>query len=65
MLEEDEQWALSEMRCVARINYIYFYNDTPFSIVPFNSLQYAGIRIGPVVKRDVMKASTMLEHDKK
>lgn len=26
-------------------------------------LQYANIRIGPVVKRDVMKASTMLEHD--
>lgn len=25
--------------------------------------QYANIRIGPVVKRDVMKASTMLEHD--
>ena len=28
----------------------------------FLSLQYAGIRIGPVVKRDVMKASIMLEH---
>lgn len=29
---------------------------------PSFSLQYAGIRIGPVVKRDVMKASIMLEH---
>lgn len=26
-------------------------------------LQYAGINIGPVHKKDVMKASTMLEHD--
>lgn len=26
-------------------------------------LQYSGIRIGPVVKKDVMKASIMLEHD--
>lgn len=26
-------------------------------------LQYSAIRIGPVVKRDVMKASAMLEHD--
>lgn len=25
--------------------------------------QYSGIRIGPVVKKDVMKASIMLEHD--
>jgi len=25
--------------------------------------QYSAIRIGPVVKRDVMKASTMLEHE--
>lgn len=25
--------------------------------------QYAGINIGPVHKKDVMKASTMLEHD--
>ncbi|KAL1115954.1 hypothetical protein AAG570_005449 [Ranatra chinensis] len=25
--------------------------------------QYSGLRIGPVVKKDVMKASTMLEHD--
>lgn len=32
-----------------------------FSRLPL-SLQYAGIRIGPVVKRDVMKASIMLEH---
>lgn len=29
----------------------------------FLLLQYAGIRIGPVVKKDVMKASIMLEHD--
>ncbi|XP_026476183.1 eukaryotic translation initiation factor 5B-like isoform X2 [Ctenocephalides felis] len=28
-----------------------------------SKIPYAGIRIGPVVKRDVMKASTMLEHD--
>ncbi|CAG2058804.1 unnamed protein product, partial [Timema podura] len=26
-------------------------------------LQYSNIRIGPVVKKDVMKASTMLEHE--
>lgn len=26
-------------------------------------LQYAGINIGPVHKKDVMKASAMLEHD--
>jgi hypothetical protein len=25
--------------------------------------QYSNIRIGPVVKKDVMKASTMLEHE--
>lgn len=29
----------------------------------FFLFQYANIRIGPVVKRDVMKASTMLVHD--
>ncbi|XP_043270985.1 eukaryotic translation initiation factor 5B isoform X2 [Venturia canescens] len=28
-----------------------------------NKIPYAGIRIGPVVKKDVMKASIMLEHD--
>ncbi|KAF7406338.1 hypothetical protein HZH68_005707 [Vespula germanica] len=28
-----------------------------------NLIQYSGIRIGPVVKKDVMKASIMLEHD--
>ena len=27
--------------------------------------QYSGIRIGPVVKKDVMRASAMLEHDSK
>ena len=27
-----------------------------------SKIPYAGVRIGPVVKRDVMKASTMLEH---
>ena len=32
---------------------------------PFCSLQYAGVKIGPVVKRDVMKASVMLEHEEK
>jgi translation initiation factor 5B len=26
-------------------------------------VQYCGINIGPVHKKDVMKASTMLEHD--
>lgn len=31
-------------------------SETPF-------LQYAGINIGPVHKKDVMKASVMLEHD--
>lgn len=29
----------------------------------FYLFQYAGINIGPVHKKDVMKASTMLEHD--
>ena len=27
------------------------------------SFQYAGINIGPVHKKDIMKASIMLEHD--
>ena len=27
--------------------------------------QYAGVKVGPVVKRDVMKASVMLEHELK
>lgn len=30
---------------------------------PSLPVQYAGINIGPVHKKDVMKASTMLEHD--
>lgn len=29
------------------------------------SIPYSGIRVGPVVKRDVMKAAAMLEHDDK
>lgn len=33
------------------------------SIGFFFCSQYSGIRIGPVVKKDVMKASIMLEHD--
>lgn len=33
-----------------------------FNLLPV-FLQYAGINIGPVHKRDVMKASAMLEHD--
>ena len=28
-----------------------------------NTVPYSGIRVGPVVKRDVMKAAAMLEHD--
>ncbi|CAL1286807.1 unnamed protein product [Larinioides sclopetarius] len=28
------------------------------------SIPYVGVKVGPVVKRDVMKASIMLEHDK-
>ena len=28
-----------------------------------NSVPYSGIRVGPVVKRDVMRAAAMLEHD--
>ena len=28
-------------------------------------LQYAGVKIGPVVRKDVMKASVMLEHEEK
>ena len=31
----------------------------------FYCFQYAGVKIGPVVKRDVMKASVMLEHEEK
>merc|ERR1719334_1994968 len=30
-----------------------------------SKIPYAGVRFGPVVKRDVMRASTMLEHDEK
>ena len=30
-----------------------------------SKIPYAGVRIGPVVRRDVMRASTMLEHDEK
>lgn len=32
-------------------------------LIGLSILQYAGINIGPVHKRDVMKASVMLEHD--
>lgn len=39
-------------------NNLFIYN---FAIISIYS-QYAGIKIGPVVKRDVMKASIMLEH---
>jgi len=39
-------------------NNLFFIDD----IFGFCS-QYSGIRIGPVVKKDVMKASIMLEHD--
>lgn len=34
---------------------------TPFLLHP---AQYFGVNIGPVHKRDVMKASVMLEHKK-
>jgi len=30
-----------------------------------SKIPYAGVRIGPVVRKDVMRASTMLEHDEK
>jgi len=30
-----------------------------------SKIPYAGVRIGPVVKKDVMRASTMLEHEEK
>lgn len=30
-----------------------------------SKIPYAGVRIGPVVRKDVMRASTMLEHEKK
>jgi translation initiation factor 5B len=33
-------------------------------MLPF-CVQYAGVKIGPVVKKDVMRASVMLEHDEK
>lgn len=36
--------------------------DSPDTNLVVLQFQYAGIRIGPVVKRDVMKASIMLEH---
>ena len=35
-----------------------FHRFSPF-------FQYAGVKIGPVVKKDVMKASVMLEHEEK
>lgn len=41
----------------------FFNLDYLISKLQFFLLQYAGIRIGPVVKKDVMKASIMLEHD--
>ena len=36
-----------------------------YKITTYFKLQYAGVKIGPVVKRDVMKASVMLEHETK
>ena len=30
-----------------------------------SKIPYAGVRIGPVVRKDVMRASTMLEHEEK
>ncbi|CAH1400595.1 unnamed protein product [Nezara viridula] len=37
--------------------------ETETSLGLANSILYSNIRIGPVVKKDVMKASIMLEHD--
>lgn len=34
-------------------------------VINFATFQYAGVKVGPVVKRDVMKASVMLEHEVK
>ena len=41
-------------------NLIFFFLIV-FYVFPF--LQYSGINIGPVHRKDVMKASVMLEHD--
>ena len=34
-------------------------------ICGIENTRYAGVRIGPVVRKDVMRASTMLEHEEK
>uniref|UniRef100_A0A1B0BIK7 Uncharacterized protein n=1 Tax=Glossina palpalis gambiensis TaxID=67801 RepID=A0A1B0BIK7_9MUSC len=44
-------------------NYLISKQPTQRPNVTRNRFQYSSIRIGPVVKRDVMKASTMLEHE--
>ena len=36
-----------------------------FNFINFSFTRYAGVRIGPVVRKDVMRASTMLEHEEK
>ena len=42
---------------------INFYGSSlTFLLVSFD-FQYAGINIGPVHKKDIMRASVMLEHD--
>ena len=43
--------------------YSYFCNHRKLTNLKTKLSQYANIRIGPVVKKDVMKASTMLEHN--
>ena len=35
------------------------------SISRTSKIPYASVKIGPVTKRDVMKASAMLEHEEK
>ena len=53
-------FSLFAVSCTLKMSLI----DEPFLLFFFFFfVQYAGINIGPVHKRDVMKASAMLEHD--
>lgn len=57
--------ALLEFLRVSKIPVSFCLSSFHQSIIIINLfvLQYSGIRIGPVVKKDVMKASIMLEHE--
>jgi hypothetical protein len=58
MMEEE----VNKLRFRCQLKSIDFHVMSNASTSPSVSFQYAGIRIGPVVRRDVMKASIMLEH---